>query len=1273
MVVWNIRGASRKDSLRYLHKICKANKIRILVLLEPLSDTPQLEVVRRFLGFDRAAVALNNKVWVFWNDELSLCFREMAEQLLHLGISFPSGCSIQLSTVYARCSRVGRRDLWAAMEELAGSVRGPWLLAGDFNVITTAEERAGGSPANARNIEEFNAAIGTCGLAEVPFDGSLFTWTNGRVWQRLDRALMNRDWAEGYDLSHVSHLSRGRSDHAPLVITANNGRKGKSSFKFLNVWQRHSGFMEVVRQGWALPVEGLGMPKFHNKLRAVKGCLQTWNVQVFGNVFNKVKAAEAVMKQREEHFDKERDSVSRAELEEAKAAYSRSLAVECEYWRQKSGIKWLQVGDANSAYFHSRCRQRRSYNFVARIKEQSGAWLEDIHDIRRSAVGFFSSLFASEQHGFLPPALPFSLPQLTSADNDRLGALPGMEELKGVVFALDADSAPGPDGFGAGFYQVCWDIIKSDLLEAVQAFFQGMRLPRCFTSTSIILLPKVAGAGQWKDFRPISLCNVCSKIISKLVSDRLATVLPTLVSPWQTGFVPGRGITDNILLTQELVVDLDRRLRHPNLMLKLDMEKAYDRVEWPFLLFMLRKFGFTEHVVDLIFRLVSNNWFSVLVNGEPSGFFKSTRGVRQGDPVSPGLFVLIAEFLGRGLHHLLDSQPHRRFVSAGTVVPYLAFADDMLIFTRCSEECLSAIKGFLSDYQESSGQRVNVTKSSFFLPSWASPGQEQLVHRGLGFNRQTFPFTYLGAPIYKGRRCGILFDGIVSKMRSRLEHWSTKLLSFGGKLVLARHVLASLPMYLLQVLDPPKAVLTRLGVLCNSFLWDQNGKRRIHWSSWDNLCFPVDEGGLGFRSFRDMARAFSAKLWWRFRLGTSVWAEFMHAKYVNGCHPADAAPVRPSAIWRRLQTISPMVEPSIRWCLGDGLVDFWKDRWVLHEPLESVVVRPDHPHFLVSEFFTLDGWDELRLAQWVPSFVIQAIKDTPFDVSQKDRMVWLPSPTGCFSVKSAWEVLRQKRQYSLVDSLLWSSVLPMKMSFLAWRVMRNFLPLDVTLRSRGLSCPSRCGCCYLEEEDLLHVFFKGPVASEVWRRMSARFGFRLSNCLGMASVFKAWYWTAAIPSKDHIRTFMPVVLCWFLWSARNQERFCGVRWGSDKVICEVDHFLEGLGKANLFRRSHFNGDVDCDLLRLVTTPPRRRIPRAIMWEKPPFGLLKLNSDASVKHGRATGGGLVRDYQGKMIFAFYKEFGEYNVLEAEGLALLFGLQLCSQRGLRPSLVEVDSKA
>nr|XP_027103123.1 uncharacterized protein LOC113724413 [Coffea arabica] len=1151
-----------------------------------MSDSPQLEVVRRFLGFDKAVGALHNKVWVFWFNELSLSFRELADQLLHMHIFFASGCSIHLSAVYARCSRVGRRDLWTALEGLAGKGVGPWLVAGDFNVISNTEERVGGSPANARNMEEFNDAIGNCSLSEVPFDGALFTWTNGRVWQRLDRALMNQEWADGYELSHVSHLSRGRSDHAPLLINCHNGNHSKRSFRFLHVWRKHSSFLEVVQQGWAVPVEGEGMPKFYNKLRAVKGCLQVWNSQVFGKIFSKVREAEALMKQREEQFDSERDSAARAALEEAKTAYARSLALEAEYWRQKAGIKWLQVGDANSAFFHSHCRQRRNFNFVARIRDGSGTWLENTQAIQQLAVEFFSALFASDHQRGHSPVMPFSIPQVSPADNDMLSALPDMAELKGVVFALDIDSAPGPDGFGAGFYQACWDIIQCDLLEAVQAFFQGMRLPRSFTSTSIILLPKIAGAMQWKDFCPISLCNVCSKIISKLVSDWLGRVLPALVSPWQTGFVPGRGITDNILLTQELVADLDRRLRHPNLMLKLDIEKAYDRVEWPFLLYMLRQFGFAEQVVDMFFRLVSNNWFSVLVNGEAAGFFKSSRGVRQGDPVSPGLFVLVAEFLGRGLQHLLGLHPGRCFATAGCPVPYLAFTDDMLLFTRCSEECLSAIKGFLLEYETASGQRVNVNKSSFFLPSRATPDQEQLVTRVLGFRKQAFPFIYLGAPIYKGRRRGVLFDDILSRMRDRLGHWSTKLLSFGGKLVLARHVLASLPMYLLQVLNLPKVVLTQLGKICNSFLWDNKGERRIHWSSWDKLCFPIDEGGLGFRSFKDMARAFAVKLWWRFRLGESVWAKFMHVKYIKGVHPAEASVEQATGTWRRLVAIRHMAEQNIRWSLGEGLVDFWKDRWVFHEPLETVVDRSLKPHFIVSEFITRDGWDETRLAQWVPGFVIQAIKDVPHDLDRKDMMVWVPSPTGGFTVKSAWDVLRQRRHRSVVDSLLWPSILPAKMSFFAWRLVRNFLPLDVTLRDRGLILPSWCGCCYLEEEALLHVFLTGPVALEVWRRVSGRFGFQLRNCSRMASESGAL----------------------------------------------SGHAMRG--RQNTSRGGLFFGSA---------------------WE-----------------GRASGGGLLRDSQGRLIFAFYKEFGEQDVLEAESLALLFGLQVCAQRGICPSLIEVDSK-
>lgn len=137
-------------------------------------------------------------------------------------------------------------------------------------------------------------------------------------------------------------------------------------------------------------------------------------------------------------------------------------------------------------------------------------------------------------------------------------------------------------GLGAGFYQDCWDIIKDDLVYAIQDFFKGMQQPKGWPTALLVLIPKVKGTSQWRDVRPISLCNVSSKIISKILANMLAGLLPGLISPWQIGFVPNRGITNNILLAQELVHDLDRRLSNPNLVLKLDLEKAYDRVDWSF-------------------------------------------------------------------------------------------------------------------------------------------------------------------------------------------------------------------------------------------------------------------------------------------------------------------------------------------------------------------------------------------------------------------------------------------------------------------------------------------------------------------------------------------------------------------------------------------------------------------------------------------------------------------------------------------------------------------
>ncbi|XP_027124270.2 uncharacterized protein [Coffea arabica] len=1270
-IVWNIRGAANKESLRHIRSACRSNDIRLLILLEPLANVSHLDSVQLFLGFDFAQSFLHNKIWIFWCSDARYSFVEAADQVVHIHVSFPSGSSIFISAVYARCNRIGRRQLWEALEHFSTSVTLPWMAVGDYNVISSVEERIGGSAPNIRDLEEFNSALNRSGLFPVQFDGSAYTWTNGRMWQRLDRAVVNAGWLSSIELTRVAHLQRGRSDHCPLLVKGGSMARRRSSFRFLNVWRSHPTFQQTVTSAWAQPVPGIGMQKFFNKLKVVKRVLAGWNVDVFGNVSQRVKVAADNLLAKELLYDQNRDVLSRSAVHEARALHSRELALECEFWRQKAAIKWIKEGDANTSFFHATVKQKRSSNFIARIRGTGDSWLDNIEDIKLSASDFFSSLFTADRDVSSGSRPSLELPKLTPEENDMLLKSPSVDEVYTVVCSMDPQSAAGPDGFGGGFYQSCWECIRDDFMDGVQDFFAGATMPRGFSSTTIILLPKREGACEWKDFRPISLANVSAKIISKVLSTRINQLLPRLVLEFQTGFIPGRGIQDNVLLAQELILDLDKKLCHPNVILKLDMEKAYDRVDWGFLLYMLREFGFKEGVVDLVFRLVSNVWFSVLVNGELTGFFKSTRGVRQGDPLSSTLFLFVSEFLGRGLQRLFSSNPAFRFLSKGGMVPFLAFADDVIIFTRASSECLQAVSSFLHDYQALSGQKINLSKSRFLCSSKLSSEVIQLIQQETGFQGQPWPVKYLGVPLSLGRNKTVLFDGVIASVRAKLHHWSSRFLSAGGKLILIRHVLSSMPLYLLQVTKPPKGVFIRLGKLFNAFLWDGKDGRRIHWSSWEKVCFPVEEGGLGFRSLLDLERAFAMKLWWTIRQKSSPWARFMHRKYIGEQHPGLASAAVGSATWKRVCLVRAITEDNIRWRLGEGFIDFWYDRWLFNEPLSSQVTGA-HPHFLVAEFYTSTGWNTDRLLQVLPRSIVNIISQTLVDPKLKDELIWAPSADGAFSVSSAWELVRQRRNTSLVCRGIWCPLLPLKMSYLAWRVLSDFLPLDDKLRSRGMAMVSKCDCCGNAVESLNHIFLHGRLASAVWQHFFLACGIQWRSFSCVSSLLVVWFQSSSNGRLDHVRCVIPVVVLWFLWRSRNDARFGNLHPVHSKVIFEANGWLVAKGAACMLNKVQLEGDMDTYFARFFRVKPAKSFClKAISWMKPPRGTYKLNTDASVINGLAKGGGVVRDFEGKMIGAFYKEFGEYEVVYAEGLALCSGLQWCMEAGLSDILVEVDS--
>src|SRR3954463_6012630 len=175
------------------------------------------------------------------------------------------------------------------------------------------------------------------------------------------------------------------------------------------------------------------------------------------------------------------------------------------------------------------------------------------------------------------------------------------------------------------FYKSCWKIIKDGLLRAISEFFAGGELPKSWTSANLLPVPKIENPTSFNHLRPISLCNFCNKIISKLLMLRLAHILPLIISRKQAGFVQGRLINDNIVLAQELIQSIKKKVRGSNLVIKLDVSKAYDSISWLALIRIMRKFGFNEMWIDMIYRLISNCWYSVLVNGVSTGYFTSNR------------------------------------------------------------------------------------------------------------------------------------------------------------------------------------------------------------------------------------------------------------------------------------------------------------------------------------------------------------------------------------------------------------------------------------------------------------------------------------------------------------------------------------------------------------------------------------------------------------------------------------------------------------------------
>jgi hypothetical protein len=261
------------------------------------------------------------------------------------------------------------------------------------------------------------------------------------------------------------------------------------------------------------------------------------------------------------------------------------------------------------------------------------------------------------------------------------------EEVRKVVFAMNGDKAPSPDGFTMAFFQACWEVLRLDIREVFSDFHAREVFEKSLNVSFIALIPKLPGAISLKDFQPISLVGGIYKIIAKVLANRLKTVLEKVISKSQSAFIKGRQILDPILIANECI-DSQIRSREPGVICKMDLEKAYDHVNWDFLLYVLRRCGFGGKWCSWIDRCISSAKFSMLVNGSPNGFFSSSRGLRQRDPLSLLLFVFVMEALSRMITAAVSGSLLDGFKVGNASFSHLLFADDTLILCDASSSKL---------------------------------------------------------------------------------------------------------------------------------------------------------------------------------------------------------------------------------------------------------------------------------------------------------------------------------------------------------------------------------------------------------------------------------------------------------------------------------------------------------------------------------------------------------------------------------------------------------
>ncbi|OMO49818.1 reverse transcriptase [Corchorus capsularis] len=443
-------------------------------------------------------------------------------------------------------------------------------------------------------------------------------------------------------------------------------------------------------------------------------------------------------------------------------------------WLQKSRLDWIYNAERNTKFFHLTTVMRRNRNLIVGLNV-ADVWTTDQAVLSSHVKDFFFTLFSRKMQEFLPAVYDLFAPKLNEEERLSLLAAISLDEVHKATFSMKGLKAPGVDGIQPIFYQKHWSSVQVSLVSFVQNAFEQRQVELNILRAHMVLIPKGQNPGSVRDLRPITLLNTWYKILSKVIVNRMRPILQRIIGPYQNSFLAGRSTSDNILIAQEVIHTLSNlKGRKGAMVTKIDLQKAYDNVDWRFLEEVLVFYGFPAPLVQLIMFCVPNTELSIIWNGDALPHFKPQQGLRQ---------------------------------------------DNLLLFASASDSQFENVMDTLEEFGKASGLRSNLQKSRMWVSPNVHNSKAVVLSRICGIPLMQELGTYLGVPLIHKRVTKDTYSYVVDKVIRRLANWKGKVLSQAGRRTLIQSTLSSIPIYTMQTAMLSASTCETLDRINRNFLW----------------------------------------------------------------------------------------------------------------------------------------------------------------------------------------------------------------------------------------------------------------------------------------------------------------------------------------------------------------------------------------------------------------------------------------------------------------------